>query len=125
MKLFVLFMFQALPWLPWVGDWALRWTEGNESVQIAFVMFLFPLAMNAIQYYIIDTFIKEKPEQGYESVQQDEGDADGNVARGRVVDDDEVDDGKSTPTVTTGESSGSDAGSVPSSSRAKLARSET
>lgn len=72
MKLFVLFMFQALPWLPWVGDWALRWTEGNESVQIAFVMFIFPLAMNGIQYYIIDTFIKESAEEGYESVQQDD-----------------------------------------------------
>ncbi|PSK56873.1 hypothetical protein B9Z65_6497 [Elsinoe australis] len=77
MKLFVLFMFGALPWLPWIGDWALRWTEGNESLQIAFVMFIFPLAMNAIQYYIIDAFIMDKDGKdgkgGYESVQSDEG----------------------------------------------------
>lgn len=49
MKLFVLFLFAVLPWVPWIGDWALRWTEGNEALQIAFAMFIFPLAMNAIQ----------------------------------------------------------------------------
>lgn len=59
MKLFVFFLFAALPWLAWVGDWALRWTEGNEALQIAFVMFIFPVAMNAIQYYIIDSVIKD------------------------------------------------------------------
>ena len=41
-----------------VGNWALRWTEGNVALQIAFVMLIFPLIMNALQYYIIDTFIK-------------------------------------------------------------------
>ncbi|KAL1632117.1 hypothetical protein SLS56_004006 [Neofusicoccum ribis] len=59
MKLCVFIIFQLLPWLGWVGDWALRWTEGNEAVQIAFVMLIFPLVMNAIQYYIIDSFIKD------------------------------------------------------------------
>ena len=60
MKLCVFFIFQVFPWIAWVGDWALRWTEGNEAVQITFVMFIFPVIMNAIQYYIIDTFIKER-----------------------------------------------------------------
>lgn len=60
MKLCVFFIFQVLPWIGWVGDWALRWTEGNEAVQITFVMFIFPVIMNAVQYYIIDTFIKER-----------------------------------------------------------------
>ena len=59
MKFCVFFIFQVFPWIAWVGDWALRWTEGNEAVQITFVMFIFPVIMNAIQYYIIDTFIKE------------------------------------------------------------------
>ena len=74
MKLFVFFLFAALPWLPWVGDWALRWTEGNEALEIAFVMFIFPLAMNAAQYWIIDGFIKGKSDskEGYEAVQGDE-----------------------------------------------------
>ena len=60
MKLCVFFVFQVFPWIGWVGDWALRWTEGNEAVQITFVMFIFPVIMNAVQYYIIDTFIKER-----------------------------------------------------------------
>ncbi|KAK6386319.1 uncharacterized protein PV06_06804 [Exophiala oligosperma] len=58
MKACVFLIFQLCPWLGRVGDWALRWTEGNEAVQIAFVMLIFPLIMNALQYYIIDTFIK-------------------------------------------------------------------
>ncbi|KAG9540925.1 hypothetical protein KCU79_g18836, partial [Aureobasidium melanogenum] len=72
------------PWLPWVGDWALRWTEGNEALQIAFVMFIFPVAMNGIQYYIIDSFIKSKESdrEGFQAVptEDDEdhrGDSDG------------------------------------------------
>ncbi|XDG06602.1 hypothetical protein ABKA04_006217 [Annulohypoxylon sp. FPYF3050] len=60
MKVCVLIIFLILPWISRVGDWALRWTEGNERVQIVFVMMLFPLIMNAMQYYIIDSFIKLK-----------------------------------------------------------------
>ncbi|KAF2835006.1 hypothetical protein M501DRAFT_903008, partial [Patellaria atrata CBS 101060] len=59
MKLCVFLLFALLPWIAWVGDWALRWTEGNEAIQITFVMFIFPLVMNAMQYYIIDSFIKD------------------------------------------------------------------
>ena len=84
MKLFVLFIFQALPWIGWVGDWALRWTEGNEALQIAFVMFIFPVCMNAIQYYIIDGVIKGKPDntdrEGFERVAQDDGEDDDSEA---------------------------------------------
>ncbi|AEO53581.1 hypothetical protein MYCTH_2295106 [Thermothelomyces thermophilus ATCC 42464] len=60
MKLVVLVLFMMLPWLPRVGDWALGWTEGNEKLQIVFVMMLFPLIMNALQYYIIDSYIKKQ-----------------------------------------------------------------
>jgi hypothetical protein len=60
MKLVVLFIFVLLPWIARVGDWALRWTEGDEKLQIVFVMMLFPVIMNALQYYIIDSFIKKK-----------------------------------------------------------------
>ncbi|KAJ5017368.1 Store-operated calcium entry regulator STIMATE [Colletotrichum sp. SAR 10_99] len=59
MKLCVLIIFLLLPWISHVGDWALRWTEGNEQLQIFFVMMFFPLIMNALQYYIIDSFIKQ------------------------------------------------------------------
>ena len=86
MKFFVWFLFAALPWLPWVGDWALRWTEGNEALQIAFVMFIFPLAMNAIQYWVIDSFIMDKTkDQGYEQVNS--SDEEGRDGEGRRDDD--------------------------------------
>jgi hypothetical protein len=76
MKLFVFLLFAMLPWLPWVGDWALRWTEGNEALQIAFVMFIFPVAMNGLQYYIIDGFIKGKDSdrEGFQAVPTDDDD---------------------------------------------------
>ncbi|KAJ9648716.1 hypothetical protein H2201_004687 [Coniosporium apollinis] len=64
MKLCVFAIFQLLPWIAWIGDWALRWTEGNEALQITFVMFVFPLIMNGLQYYIIDGFIKD-PAHGH------------------------------------------------------------
>ncbi|KAJ5291171.1 hypothetical protein N7478_000422 [Penicillium angulare] len=60
MKICVFFLIQAFPIIVKIGDWALRWTEGNTALQITFVMLLFPVIMNAIQYYIIDTFIKKK-----------------------------------------------------------------
>lgn len=72
MKACVFLIFQLCPWLGRVGDWALRWTEGNEALQVAFVMLIFPLIMNALQYYIIDTFIKDNKTAGEESEQQAE-----------------------------------------------------
>lgn len=67
MKICVLIIFLVLPWISKVGDWALGWTEGNERLQIAFVMMIFPLIMNAMQYYIIDSFIKKKEGGGNET----------------------------------------------------------
>ncbi|KAI7152808.1 hypothetical protein D0869_08100 [Hortaea werneckii] len=80
MKLFVFFLFAAMPFLPWIGDWALRWANGNEALEITFAMFIFPLVMNAVQYWIIDSFImdKKKDGEGYEAVEQNDED-DGNV----------------------------------------------
>jgi len=62
MKLVVLLIFIVFPWISAVGDWALRWTEGDEKLQVGFVMLFFPLVMNATQYYIIDGFIKGRME---------------------------------------------------------------
>lgn len=74
MKLFVFFLFMAMPFLPWIGDWALRWTEGSEALQITFALFIFPLAMNALQYWIVDGFImdKKQAEQGHDYQRVDE-----------------------------------------------------
>ncbi len=75
MKICVLIMFLMLPWISRIGDWALKWTEGNERLQIVFVMMLFPLIMNALQYYIIDSFIKLK-ETTHEQLPTEDGDRD-------------------------------------------------
>ncbi|PGH19047.1 hypothetical protein AJ79_00081 [Helicocarpus griseus UAMH5409] len=74
MKTCVVVLIHMLPFIVKVGDWALRWTEGNTAVQIFFVMLLFPVIMNAVQYYIIDIFIK-KPiptEQGHHRIPGEE-----------------------------------------------------
>ncbi|KAI0135573.1 vacuolar membrane protein-domain-containing protein [Daldinia grandis] len=94
MKICVLIIFLILPWISRVGDWALRWTEGNERVQIVFVMMLFPLIMNAIQYYIIDSFIKLK-EPGHESVPSEEGDGRDPFDNALIESDDESISGES------------------------------
>ncbi len=85
MKICVFFIFQILPWIVIVGDWALKWTEGNETVQVFFVMLLFPVIMNAIQYYIIDSFIKNQKPTDHEPIpsedgNDDQGDEDGATA---------------------------------------------
>ena len=88
MKLCVFFIFQICPWIVQVGDWALRWTEGNEMVQVFFVMLFFPVVMNALQYYIIDSFIKDQKPSGHEPIpSEDEDDRDhGQRRRGRSID---------------------------------------
>lgn len=77
MKSCVFVIFQLCPWIVRVGDWALKWTEGNETVQVFFVMLFFPVIMNAIQYYIIDGFIKNQKPPDHEPIPgEDEGDGD-------------------------------------------------
>lgn len=100
MKLFVFLLFSMLPWLAWVGDWALRWTEGNEALQIAFVMFIFPVAMNAIQYYIIDSFIKgkESDEQGFQAIPTEDEDEERGIDSDEIEDEDRAKKGVTTTT---------------------------
>ncbi|KAI5466300.1 vacuolar membrane protein-domain-containing protein [Mariannaea sp. PMI_226] len=86
MKICVLIIFIMMPWISKVGDWALSWTEGNEKLQIAFVMMIFPLIMNAMQYYIIDSFIKKK-ETDHESLPTEDSDE---QRRGRYDDIEDV-----------------------------------
>ena len=77
MKTCVFLIFQLCPWIVIVGDWALKWTEGNTALQIAFVMLIFPLIMNAFQYYVVDTFIKKKPDEDETLVQGSQSYSDG------------------------------------------------
>lgn len=59
MKVCVFIILQLLPWIAWFGDWVLGWTKGSDTLQIVFVIFIFPFIMNAVQYWVIDEFIKD------------------------------------------------------------------
>ncbi len=86
MKACVFFIFQICPWIIRVGDWALRWTEGNEMVQVFFVMLFFPVVMNALQYYIIDSFIKDQKPSDHDPIPCEDGDEDSVHERGEEHD---------------------------------------
>ncbi|KAI8079578.1 vacuolar membrane protein-domain-containing protein [Gilbertella persicaria] len=62
MKMIVIAIFHLCPWLSDFGQWVLEWTVGNYKLQVAFVMLIFPLVMNIMQFWVIDTFIKHKSE---------------------------------------------------------------
>lgn len=91
MKICVLVIFLTLPWISRVGDWALGWTEGNEKLQVVFVMMLFPLIMNAMQYYIIDSFIKLKDAAGDGDSESDTSSEGGGEVYAGVPDESESD----------------------------------
>lgn len=76
MKFCVLIIFLALPIISRVGDWALSWTDGNEALQVVFVMLIFPVIMNATQYYIIDSFIKKQNHDEMQVLPQEDADED-------------------------------------------------
>lgn len=101
MKICVFFIIQLVPFVVTVGDWALQWTEGNAAVQIFFVMLLFPVIMNAIQYYIIDTFIKKPVTHDDEMLADDDSNGNGDehdhhrALLAGVDDDESTEDGNS------------------------------
>lgn len=49
---------QMLPWLDDIGDFLLSWTNKSPELQVVFVMLIFPVIMNTLQYYLIDTIIQ-------------------------------------------------------------------
>lgn len=86
MKFCVLIIFLLAPWISRVGDWALRWTEGDEALQVIFVMLVFPVIMNATQYYIIDSFIKnQKPEHDLIPDEEDDDESGSDAYEGEIA----------------------------------------
>jgi len=84
MKICVLIIFVLAPWISRVGDWALRWTEGDEALQVIFVMLVFPVIMNATQYYIIDSFIQNQNKGTHEQIPSEDPDEAYNAARDAI-----------------------------------------
>ncbi|KAF8607719.1 hypothetical protein BDV93DRAFT_519738, partial [Ceratobasidium sp. AG-I] len=60
MKLAVVGLFALWPGLFRVGDWLLSWTGGNSALQVIVVMGLFPIVMNILQFWLIDSIVKLK-----------------------------------------------------------------
>ncbi|KAI7870815.1 vacuolar membrane protein-domain-containing protein, partial [Spinellus fusiger] len=58
MKAVVVFLFYLFPSVVLFGQWILSWTMGNHRWQVVFVMFIFPLVMNTLQFWVIDTIVK-------------------------------------------------------------------
>ena len=52
-------------------------------VQVFFVMLFFPVVMNALQYYIIDSFIKDQKPTDHEPIPSDDGEDDDAETDGR------------------------------------------
>ncbi|KAL7313789.1 hypothetical protein PS15m_007481 [Mucor circinelloides] len=77
MKVIVVGLFHLCPWIEDFGDWVLQWTVGNYKLQVVFVMLIFPLVMNIMQFWVIDTFIKHKTDQKNQNIRltRDEEDA--------------------------------------------------
>ncbi|KAI8380567.1 vacuolar membrane protein-domain-containing protein [Choanephora cucurbitarum] len=46
------------PWLVKLGELALSWTKDQPRLQLVFVMLIFPLIMNALQFWLTDTILK-------------------------------------------------------------------
>lgn len=60
MKLAVIALFSIWPGLFRIGDWLLSWTGGDAALQVIVVMGLFPIVMNVLQFWLIDSIVKLK-----------------------------------------------------------------
>ncbi|KAG6329071.1 hypothetical protein ID866_10018 [Astraeus odoratus] len=65
MKLLVIALFAAWPGILELGDWLLSWTRigEGESIQVIFVMGIFPILMNILQFWLIDSIVKASGNQ--------------------------------------------------------------
>ncbi|KAI8639254.1 vacuolar membrane protein-domain-containing protein [Parasitella parasitica] len=46
------------PWLFWLGELCISWARQDPKIQVVFVMLIFPLIMNAMQFWLTDTILK-------------------------------------------------------------------
>jgi len=61
MKMAVLVVFGFFPFLFDVGSWILGFFGSNKDFQVLFSMALFPLAMNVLQFWLIDSLLRHNP----------------------------------------------------------------
>jgi len=61
MKLFVVGLFALYPGILKIGEWLLSWTrtgDGKDAFQVIVTMGLFPIIMNILQFWLIDSIVK-------------------------------------------------------------------
>ncbi|KAL6309836.1 vacuolar membrane protein-domain-containing protein [Sparassis latifolia] len=58
MKLLVVALFAAWPGIFKVGEWLLTFLGPSDAVQVIFTMGLFPILMNILQFWLIDSIVK-------------------------------------------------------------------
>ena len=67
MKLIVLGLLYMMPFLTLFGSWLLGLFQTHRAMQVIFVMALFPMAMNMLQFWIVDSMLLyQRPPPGYE-----------------------------------------------------------
>ncbi|CAG8605604.1 1603_t:CDS:2 [Paraglomus brasilianum] len=74
MKVIVLLLFRLCPFLFDFGEWILGWSLHDTRLQVVFVMLIFPLIMNIVQFWLVDQVIKKR----FEGVKLDDSDGYGN-----------------------------------------------
>lgn len=86
MKIMVLILFGIFPFLFDIGRWVLNLFGDHKKAQVFFVMALFPLAMNTLQFWLIDSVLRHNPNTSkYRSEEDDQ-------LTGQGDDDDDDDD---------------------------------
>lgn len=75
MKMAVLVIFALFPFLFDVGSWILGFFGNHKQFQVLFSMALFPLAMNVLQFWLIDSLLRHNPyTSAYSKVNPDDQD---------------------------------------------------
>ncbi|KAK9447858.1 vacuolar membrane protein-domain-containing protein [Limtongia smithiae] len=75
MKFMVYVLLAVLPFWDALAGFLLAWAQGHERTEVAFVMLVFPLIMNMVQYYLVDSIIKaRRPASAYLHGHGEEGD---------------------------------------------------
>lgn len=58
-------------WWVRLGGLLLAWTNWSAELKVVFVIFIFPVVMNTLQYYLIDTIIQSPEYHSYEELSSD------------------------------------------------------
>jgi len=72
-------------WFYLMADWILSWTEGHPRLQLFIVLMIFPLIMNAIQYYIVDNILKSPEYSDGEDTAEGHVSPNGLLNQGKLV----------------------------------------